>query len=291
MSFDFSNKSKFNSQIIKNIFVDIADMIKQNVAKLHKTIEDDSNDFGEKYDFSGLMDIVERTNTEECLLSKSNKNTYYYGIGNVGVCYNGSPEVFLYMVLKAIKTNNNIVFFECEEPHATNAILLDLVKNVCEKNDYKICIETVTVRDNAELAEVSSELDMFIFINEQQRYLDFCARNSATVKIKCSNYGTMDLFLDDKQLENRLIEMDEYVYNRNIDLEIYKNDSVENVVKRINLRKNNFCAVIFTNNSKDAYYFIENVDAEKVFVNRNPQNSYFYEIDDRELTLKKSIFY
>ena len=290
MDFEFFNKSKFDVQTVKKIFSDLEQVIKENVLTLHKSIEEDNNTYHEKSDFSKIYEIIERVNSEEWILTKSTTNIYYQGIGNIGMCYNnGSPEIFLYMALKAIKTNNNIIFFENEETHVTNLLLHKFIEKVCKQNKYDICIKNIRYKEVSEFVN-AKKFDMFIFMNEQQKYLDFCAKNQAPIKIICSNYGTMDLFLAEEKLEKRLFEVDEFASKNNIDLEIYKNDTVENTVKKINLRKNNYCAVIYTSNTQDAYYFLENVKAEKVFVNQNPQKDYGLYIDDKEFTIAKKIY-
>lgn len=290
MDFEISNKSKFNLQTVKNIFSDLEQVIKENVLTLHKSIEEDNNTYHEKSDFSRIFGIIERARDEEWLLTKSTTNMYYQGIGNIGVCYNGNPEIFLYTALKALKTNNNMIFFENDEIHVTNLLLQKFIEKVCKKNKYDTCIKNIQYKETKEFVNDSIKFDMFMFINEQQKYLDFCARNEAPIKIICSNYGTMDLFLADNGLEKSLAEVDEYASKNDIDLEIYKNDTIERVVKKINLRKSNYCAVIYTSNTQEAYYFLENVKAEKVFINQNPQRDYGLYIDDREVTIAKKIF-
>lgn len=290
MDFEFFNKSKFDLQTVKNIFSDLEQVIKENVLTLHRSIEEDNNTYHEKTEFSKIYEIIERVKSEEWILTKSTKTMYYQGIGNIGMCYNGNPDIFLYMALKSIKTNNNIIFFENEETHVTNLLLQKFIEKVCRQNNYDICIKNIQYKEVSEFVN-AKKFDMFIFMNEQQKYLDFCARNQAPIKIICSNYGTMDLFLAEEKLEKRLFEVDEFASKNNIDMEIYRNDTVENIVKKINLRKNNYCAVIFTTNMNDAYYFLENVDAQKVFINSNPGKDYNIFIDDKELTYVKYLHF
>ena len=96
--------------------------------------------------------------------------------------------------------------------------------------------------------------------------------------------------MDDKNLKDELLSMDEYVFNNNIDLDLIKEVSVEEAVERINKNIDNYAAVIFTKDTKRAYYFIENVKAKQVFVNRNPDKDYIFEVDDRDFVYKKNIY-
>lgn len=283
-------KSKFNMETVKQIIEDIESAIKENVLSIRNTLNEDNENFLEKNEFSKLLDVIDDIKKEEYVLSKNSSKVIYAGIGNIGVFYNGRPDLFLYLAIKALKTNNNIVLFEKEEQYKTTELLKKIIKNVYEKNNYRLCIETAKLNQLSEVSGEISKFDLFVFINEQQKYRDFCAKNKNGVKTICSNYGTMDLFLADKQLENRLLEMDDYIYDNNIDLEIYKNDTVENVVKIINSRKNNYCAVIFTSDKKDAYYFIQNVNSKKVFVNKNPDKEYSFSIADEEFVMCKNVY-
>lgn len=292
MDLEFINNrtSKFDIKTVKKIFLDIENTIKNSVLALHNTVEKDNQKYLERYEIAKFLDVIERTKEEEWILSKNSSEVVYNGIGNIGVCYNGSPYIFLYLCLKALKTHNNIIFIEDDNIHQTTALLQEIIENACKKNNYNMNIKTTQYNQIANFIVDTNNIDTFIFINEQQKYLDYCARQQNDIKVIYSNYGTMDLFLADKQLKDRLIEMDEYVYENNIDLEIYKNDTVENIVKKINTRKNNYCAVIFTTNTKEAYYFLENVKAEKIFINRNPKSEYEFYLSDEKLTLKKEIY-
>ena len=292
MDFDFLEKkfSVYNIKIVKKIFSDITDTIKENVLTLHNLIDQDNKKYFEKLEYSKLLKIIEKVENEDWLLLQNTKEYIYYGIGNIGVCYNGNSDLFLYLVLKALKTGNNIVFFEDNEIHQTSKFLLNMIDNICKKNKYVVCSKIIKYNKIADFSDNTSNFEMFIFINEQQKYFDFSARAQSGLKIICSNYGTMDLYLADKDLKDTLYEMDDYVYKNSIDVEIYKDENVESVVEKININKHNYCAAIFTKNMKDAYYFVRNVNAQKIFVNRNPAEDYEFYLSDENLTLHKQIY-
>lgn len=292
MNFDYLNKeqSKFNITIVKQLIINIEKRIKENVALFHNCIEQDNEKFFEKFEFSKLLTAVERINKESWIMEQNTKNKIYCGIGNIGVCHKCNADVILYLILKALKTNNNIVFFEGDDIHQTTQKLIDIANEESKKTKYKVNFEVVKYNKISEFSNDVNNFNMFIFINELDKYLDFLARNQNDMKIICSNYGTMDLYLDQKDLKDTLLQIDDYVYRNNIELELYKNESVREVVKKINIRRNNYCAVIFTKNKDDAYYFLENVKAEKVFVNRNPSTEYEFELSDKEVTICKRIY-
>lgn len=292
MNFDYLNKEqrKFNITVAKQIVFDIEERIRKDVALFHNYIDQDNKKFLEKFQFSKLLDAMDRINKESWIMEENKKTKIYCGIGNIGVCHKCNADVVLYFILKALKTNNNIIFFEENEIHKTTQSLIDIANEECKKNKYSVNFEVVKYNKISEISSNVNNFNMFIFVNELDKYLDFIARNQNDMKIICSNYGTMDLFLDQKDLKDTLLQIDDYVYKNNIELELYKNESVIDVVKEINVSRNNYCAVIFTKSKEDAYYFIENVKAEKVFVNKNPAIEYEFELSDEEVTICKSIY-
>lgn len=290
MNFFDKNCSEYNTKKVKNIISNIESRIKENVAKFHNSIVQDNKTFFERFEFSTLISTMERSLKEDWVMEKNNKNQFYTGIGNIGVCYKGTSDIVLYLALKALKTNNNIIFFEESDIHETSKIIIDIVNEECIKCNYNVCIKIEKYNKVTDFIDDTEDFNMFIFINDVQKYLDFSARNKSDMKILCSGYGSMDLFLDDKNLKDTLLEIDNYVYNNNIELELYKDENVEEVVKNINIGKHNYCAIIFTQNKDDAYYFIKNVKAEKIFVNKNPINEYKFELEDKDLIKSKKIY-
>ncbi len=292
MNLDYleKNHSQFNIAIAKQVVFNIEKIIKENVALFHNCIEQDNKEFFEKFEFSKLLNAIDRINKEEWVMQKNTKTEIYYGIGNIGVCHKCNSDIVLYLILKALKTNNNIVFFEEDNIHQTTKKLIDIVNKECEKVKYNMHVGVEKYNKISEFCNDIGNLNMIIFINESEKYLDFLVRNKFDMKIICSNYRTMDLYLDDKDLKDILLEIDDYVYKNDIELELYKNENVRDVVNRINIGRNNYCAVIFTKNKDDAYYFIRNVKAEKVFVNKNPSTEYEFELKDEELTICKRIY-
>lgn len=289
MSLVEKNKMKYNMSTVKNIISDVENSLKDLVIELHHDINNDNERFIEKNEISKLLRIVEKVKSEKWIMSENSNNLMYCGIGNIGVSYNGRTDVFLYLALKALKTGNNIVFFE-DEPHQATIRIGNVIKEVCQKYQYNTYLEFEKYSSFIGNQSNYKKLNMCIFINEQQKYLDFCARNNNGMKIICSNYGNMDIYIDDMQLKDRLSEMEEYLYQNDIDFELYNDENVEDVVNKMNIKKNNYCTVIFTSNKEDAYYFLDNINSEKVFINRNPKDDYDLNIGDEEFVRIKEVY-
>lgn len=284
------NCSDFNIKIVKKIFDNIKKEIKENVSSLHNSISNDNKEFFENFEYKNLLEIVENVEKEEWLIEKSSNTKIYTGIGNIGVCYNGTPEITLYMILKALKTNNNITFLKEKNLHKTSEILIDIAKKVCKSNNYDVNFGVLKYEKISELCNDSLDFDMVIFINENQNYLEFLQNDKNVIKTICKNYGKIELYLDDKNLKDILLKMDDYVYKNNIELEIYKDEKIEDAVSKINTKINNDCAVIFTKDKEKAYYFIKHINAEKIFVNKNPEQDNKFWMKDEEFLVEKRVF-
>ncbi len=289
MNFEEENKIKYNMSTVKNIITEVENKLKDLVLTLHQDINNDNERYIEKNDISKLLSIVKKIKSEKWIMSENSNNIMYCGIGNVGVSYNGRTDVFLYLALKALKTGNNIIFFE-DEPHQATLRIRNAIKEVCQKYQYSTYLEFEKYSDFIGNQSNLKKLNMCIFVNEQQKYFDFCARINNGMKIICSNYGNMDIYIDDIQLKDRLSEMEDYLYQNDIDFELYNDKNVEDVVKKMNAKKHNYCTVIFTSNKQDAYYFLNNIDSEKIFINRNPKDDYDLIMPDDEFVKIKKVY-
>lgn len=290
MELENSNKiCKFDIKVVKEIIDNIDFEIRKNVGVLFSSIDDDNKNFYESEMYSKIISILNQLNKEGYIMERNTRDVVYDGLGNIGVFYNGQPEIFLYMTLKALKTHNNITFFEEDEIHRTTKILLDIINRICKKNEYDISINIKRFEELSEIYEYKDNIDKYIFINKYENYIDF-TNKIRNKEIIYSSYGTMTLYLDDKNLRDTLMEIDEFVFKNNINQDLVKGDNIIEIVEKINSNIDNFCTVIFTKDSKKACYFIENIKSKNIFVNKNPDKDYVFSIDDNELTMRKKIY-
>lgn len=282
-------QSKFNTKVVKEIFDKIETEIKSKVGPLHMAVSEDNNEFSETQEYSKLLDTISRAKKEEWIMDNNSKTTIYEGLGSIGVISNDTSDCSLYLILKALKTHNKLVLFVEDKIHEVTKKIIEIVNNVCKEEKYNTYIDYYEYKDFKEIYDYSEYCETVIFVSNIDKYFEY------TDKVKDKNiiyssYGTMSLYLDDKNLKDELLSMDEYVFNNNIDLDLIKEVSVEEAVDRINKNIDNYAAVIFTKDTKRAYYFIENVKAKQVFVNRNPDKDYIFEVADRDFIYKKNIY-
>ena len=282
-------QSRFNNTVVKNIFDKIENQIKSSVGPLHMAVSEDNKEFSETQEFTKLLDTIKRAKNERWIMDDNSKTVMNEGRGSIAAITNDITDVSLYLILKALKTNNKIVLFVEDKIHEVTKKIIEIVNNECKEEKYNTYIDYCEYKDFKEIYDYADKFESFIFINNMDKYFKFTDK----VKDKSiiySSYGTMSLYLDDKNLKDELLKMDEYVFNNNIELDLIKEMSVEEAVERINKNIDNYAAVIFTKDTKKAYYFIENVNAKQVFVNRNPDKEYVFEIDDEKLTNLKRIY-
>lgn len=282
-------QSKYNIKLVNEIFDKIENQIKTSVGPLHMAVSEDNKEFSETQEYSNLINTINRAKEEDWIMKNNSKTLMYDGLGSIAAVTDDRSDVSLYLILKALKTHNNLVLFVNDKVHEVTKKLIEIVNKICKEDSYNTYIDYYEYKDFKEIYDYSEYFETVIFVSNIDKYFEY------TDKVKDKNiiyssYGTMSLYLDDKNLKDELLSMDEYVFNNNIDLDLIKEVSVEEAVDRINKNIDNYAAVIFTKDTKRAYYFIENVRAKQVFVNRNPDKEYIFEVADRDFIYKKNIY-
>lgn len=279
--------SKFELKKVKTIIEQIAKYVRDNVGPMVSLINEDNSLFGESYSYTKLIQSMDKVNKEPWILEKRSKNLLIDGIGNLGVIYDGNPELLLYLSLKALKTNNNIIFFQKDEDRKINNYIINIINTFLEKNNYNTVITIEKIENKKDVQQYQNYLDTIICIGEIIEYDNL--KEYVKTNVIYSAYGTLSLYMDDKNLRDILLDMDEYIFNNNLILDLYKDEDVKDVVQKINEKGENFCTVIFTKDIKKASYFIENVNSENVYVNKNPFKDYNFYLDDKRIIKTKNI--
>ena len=280
--------TKFNLEKVKKIINQIESTLNKNIGPIVKLINEDNKEFAENLTYSKLTKFIEKIKNETWEIQKNSKYLKIDGLGNIAVIYNGSPEILLYLSLKALKTHNNIVFFENTNIHKASIYIIDLINSILIQNSYTATINIKRAQNFNEIYEYEKNFDKYICIGEIQKFN--LLKNNIKKNIIYSAYGTLSLYLDDKNLKDTLLQMDEFIYTNNLNLNLYKDKNVEDVVNKINEKGEDFCSVIFTKDVKKAYYFCENVNSHKIYINKNPFVNYDFYIDDKNLLKQKEIF-
>lgn len=276
-------KDIYNNIKIKELINNILKNIEVNKNILQEAIKRDTEN-GNAIELNKIKDIVKKyTNYKEILTAEDIKSQKVDGIGNIAVVYSGTPDIMVDMAIKAIITNNNIVFFP-NLVWATTECMTTIFNESMKSIKYKVCIANEEIE---ELYKNQELFDVAVFIGDKYEYYKF--KQKFKKDIIYNSYGSIQIYSDNDYFENILKQIDEYVYNNNLVSFYYENENIEEAIKKINEIAITDTVAIFTKNSKKAIELIKNVKANKIFVNKYPFENYEFEFDEKKLLIKKQI--
>ena len=82
-----------------------------------------------------ILEVIDEFINLEKFNVKYSPNTIVDGYGNLAVSYNGDPYITLRLLLMALRTHNNIVFFS-KKYYAINTKIVETLNMICEKKGY-----------------------------------------------------------------------------------------------------------------------------------------------------------
>ena len=122
-------QSRFNNTVVKNIFDKIENQIKSSVGPLHMAVSEDNKEFSETQEFTKLLDTIKRAKNERWVMDDNSKTVMNEGRGSIAAITNDITDVSLYLILKALKTNNKIVLFVEDKIHEVTKKIIEIVNN------------------------------------------------------------------------------------------------------------------------------------------------------------------
>lgn len=281
-------KCNFDVNTVKSIFNEIKLQITQHNLEIINLINDDNNTYMERTSLEKLMELIDRIQNEKWCLEKSTNKNIVDGVGNIGVIYNSNVYVFLYLCLKALKTHNNITFFKTTPLHKLEQLLIHLVTGSAKKHNYFANMNIVQLDDIKKITSYDDVIDKYICVGERKLYDDYYKYVSKEVVY--SAYGTIAVYMDDKTLKDELLKLDDFVFENDLKLNFYTNKDVDKVVNLINDTKEHYCCVIFSKDIEKVKSFINQINADKIFVNKNPFKEYYFELDDVHFIKIKKVY-
>ena len=267
----------FSINNIKIILQEIVKELQLNLAKLVETANTDYNNLDLKINVGNLINIAFKISNEEILeMGKITGKEIIDGIGNIGVVYNGTPEITLKTVLTAIKTHNNIVLIP-KNKFETNKLIIKIIIEVLKrKNYYNGIIFLEEKYGSAHTYE--NFFDKILFVGDKFEYIKL--RKLIEIPIEYNNYGYISLIAD---TYNPLVEsIKMYCMNNYINLDYYDSD-IEEAIESINLLNTNQTVAIFSNNQKNIINIVLKLKSNDIYINKNPLINY-------EFTLKQDSF-
>lgn len=254
---------------------------------LKKAFDLDYKEWEIKIDTEKFIKIVENIKCQE-YLPKFSKQEIIDGIGNIALVNSSNPYIMFNFILSSIYTNNKVTVVLEEKMLASNMALIELVRKSLE--DLKYDPELVSYKEVLNKEEIilcQDDFDLLYYLGNKEEYLNFIKR--IHIDSKFENFGELYIYVDDKDFKEQIINIDKFAYINEMKV-YYFNTDFENSVEMINQKNNiNKTSIIFTKNIEKAYEFVKKVKTERVYINKEPDEEFIYNINMNNLVFAKKI--
>ena len=185
-------QSKYNIKLVNEIFDKIENQIKKSVGPLHMAVSEDNKEFSETQEYSNLINTINKAKEEDWIMKNNSKTLMYDGLGSIAAVTDDRSDVSLYLILKALKTHNNLVLFVNDKVHEVTKKLIEIVNKICKEDSYNTYIDYYEYKDFKEIYDYSDYFETIVFVSNIDKYFEY------TDKVKDKNiiyssYGTMSL--------------------------------------------------------------------------------------------------
>jgi hypothetical protein len=280
------NTYRFKASIVKEILEEF----RKQIAKeefFYQALQIDEKHHPVYVEHSRIMKIIDEfINMDEYVL-KYTPNSIRDGYGNIVVAYNGDPYATLRLLLMAIRTHNNIVFFS-KRYYAVNTELVETLNMICTKKQYADRIASVEydVIDNA-IYGYHHFFNFLIYIGDKRDFQPL--KKKISIPFLYSSYGTIDVFIENKDNKELLLEMDKFAKEHGIRINYYDNTSSDETLRFINKYDILDYFVVLSKNTDTIYKFMSELKAKNIYINKNPFENYKLAIREKEITYSKNI--
>ena len=159
-------QSKYNIKLVNEIFDKIENQIKTSVGPLHMAVSEDNIEFSETQEYSNLINTINRAKEEDWIMKNNSKTLMYDGLGSIAAVTDDRSDVSLYLILKALKTHNNLVLFVNDKVHEVTKKLIEIVNKICKEDSYNTYIDYHEYKDFKEIYDYSDYFKTIVFVLE-----------------------------------------------------------------------------------------------------------------------------
>ena len=206
-----------------------------------------------------LLEIIEEYRDSDCVLNDDERKI---------VIYRGDPYLTMHLCLQAITQRTKILLIQRKFMQDVNEILIKIIKEIL--NEYKI-INLIYKIDDFSLKEfnkIKGYYDEIIIIGDTEIYETLKEEN-----VKFYPYNNIALYCDSTDLEKLQEAINIYANENEFELEILKEDTLDNIINIINSDNTKDIAILLTTNNLNRELFINSIKNKKTFVNENPFKS------------------
>ena len=279
----YTFKEKTITKIIDNFCV----FIEKSPENFEKAIKKDLKTNKIETNIEKLTEIAKTYKKDFPILPSFTSTTIRDGFGNLCVMYDGNPYVTLKLLISALRTHNNIVFFT-KNYFETNTLLIESFNMISKENKYAKKFASIQNKfSNNEIVKKQNLFDLVIYVGDKRAYQSI--QKQLRIPSIFNGYKIIDIYIEDKSFKEVLLQIDKHAYSNAIKINYFDNTNLEDTINYINKYNLNDCFVVFTKNSEIAYKFINSLKCKNVFINKNPFADYEFDINENQLLYTKHI--
>ena len=280
-----NSEYRFKYDVVKKILSEFKIEFKKN--NFEKAVLIDKKKHPVFISFDKMSDIIDSQINNSKINVKFTPENIVDGYGNIAVAYNGNPYITLKLVLMALRTHNNIIFFS-QKYYAVNSIIIQTLNNVCKKFKYTNEISLIEFSEIDKIYQNQSLFDLMIYIGDKREYQKI--KRKVSLPVIFYGYDYVDVFIESKDFKEILLDIDKYANQNDIVINYFDNTSHEETFSFINKYEVSDCFVLFSKNTETIYKFMSHIKVNKFFINQNPFENYEFEFDEKNLVYNKKIF-
>lgn len=277
----------FKPKTVEKIIEKFCMFIDKSPENFEKAIKEDLKNNKIETNIKKLINIARTYKKNLPVLPTFTSTTIIDGYGNLCVIYDGNPYITLKLLISALRTHNNIVFFT-NNYFNTNTILIESFNMISKESKYvKNFAKIQRNYFNKEIIKKQNLFDLVIYIGDKRSFQT--VQSKLRIPSIFNGYKIVDVYIEDKSFKNILLQIDKYAYYNSIQVNYFDNTKLEDTINYINKYNLNDCFVVFTKNSELAYTFINSLKCKNIFVNKDPFMEYEFDIDENQLVYTKNI--
>lgn len=277
----------FKASTIEKIIDKFCIFIDKSPESFEKAIEKDLQKNRVKTDLERLKNIANTYKRDFPLLPSFSSTLIKDGFGNLCVMYDGSPYVTLKLLISALRTHNNIIFFTKNYLEINNLLVevFNMISNDCKYTNKFASIQSTF--SNNEIVKKQNLFDLVIYVGDKRAYQS--VQKQLRIPSIFNGYKVVDVYIEDKSFKEVLLQLDKHAYTNSIQVNYFDKTDLNDTINYINKYNLNDCFVVFTKNSEIAYTFINSLKCKNVFINKNPFVDYEFDINENQLVYTKHI--
>ena len=200
---------------------------------------------------------------------------------NIMILYNGNPYITLYLSIKAILLQKNIIFLIKDDYfRRTNEYIVNMFDSIIKNNNFKNFIK---IYFNCNINNVVSSqklCDKIIYIDDKADLSNLI--KAVNIPVEYNGYNTVYVYYDheDSEMNYKILqEITNYCYDNNISAETFENKNILDDIYIMNQAASNYMCIILTDNKNKQDEFKSRLRSKNIIINENPfkDNKYIFE--------------